>query len=150
MYKIRTHIAEIPQKIGETITLMGHAQTIREQSSVAFIVLREITGTVQCVIERGCPAFETVKQITTESVISVTGKVVETKSTESGFEIQVSELKIISLAEATPIPVTQKGSTEVTPEKSQDWRFLSLRSPRGATIMRAFSAMMAGYHEYLS
>lgn len=150
MSKIRTHIAEIPQKIGETITVKGHAQTIREQSSIAFIVLREITGTVQCVIEKGSTAFEKVKEITTESVISVTGKVVETKSTESGFEIQVSEIEIISLAEATPIPVTQKGSAEVTPEKSQDWRFLSLRSPRGATIMRAISAMTAGYHEYLT
>ena len=147
---IRTHIAEIPQKIGETILIKGHAQTVRLQSSVAFIVLREITGTVQCVIERGTPAFETVKQITTESVVSVTGTVVKTESTESGVEIQVSELKIISLAEATPIPVTQKGSVEVTQEKSQDWRFLSLRAPRGATIMRAFSAMTAGYHEYLS
>lgn len=150
MSKIRTHIAEIPQKIGEIITLKGHAQTIREQSNVAFIVLREITGTVQCVIERGTGAFETVKQITTESVISVTGTVVKTTSTESGFEIQVSEIEIISLAQATPIPVTQKGSAEVTPEKSQDWRFLSLRSPRGATIMRAISAMTAGYHEFLS
>ena len=150
MSKIRTHIAEIPQKIGETITIKGHAQTIRAQSSVAFIVLREITGSVQCVVERGSKAFETVKQITTESVIAVTGTVVETKSTESGFEIHVSEIEIMSLAEATPIPVTQKGSTEVTPEKSQDWRFLALRSPREATIMRAFSAMMAGYHEYLS
>ncbi|MBQ6027193.1 MAG: aspartate--tRNA(Asn) ligase [Alphaproteobacteria bacterium] len=149
MSMIRTHIAEIPQKIGETITVKGHAQTIREQSSVAFIVLREITGTVQCVVERGTPAFETVKQITTESVISVTGTVVKTSSTESGFEIHVSELEIISLAEATPIPVTPKGSAEVTPEKSQDWRFLSLRAPRSATIMRAFSAMTAGYHEYL-
>ena len=149
MSMIRTHIAEIPQKIGETITVKGHAQTIREQSSVAFIVLREITGTVQCVVERGTPAFETVKQITTESVISVTGTVVKTSSTESGYEIHVSELGIISLAEATPIPVTPKGSAEVTPEKSQDWRFLSLRSPRSATIMRAFSAMTAGYHEYL-
>lgn len=150
MSKIRTHIAEIPQKIGETITVKGHAQTIREQSSIAFIVLREITGTVQCVIEKGSTAFEKVKEITTESVISVTGKVVETKSTESGFEIQASEIEIMSLAEATPIPVTQKGSAEVTPEKSQDWRFLSLRSPRGATIMRAISAMTAGYHEYLT
>ena len=149
MSMIRTHIAEIPQKIGETITIKGHAQTIRAQSSVAFIVLRDIGGTVQCVVERGCPAFEMVKQITTESVISVTGTVVKTKSTESGVEIQASEIKIISLAEATPIPVTQKGSAEVTPEKSQDWRFLSLRSPRSATIMRAFSAMTAGYHEYL-
>ncbi|MDW2994671.1 MAG: aspartate--tRNA(Asn) ligase [Alphaproteobacteria bacterium] len=149
MSKIRTHIAEISQKVGETITIKGHAQTIRAQSSIAFIVLREITGTVQCVVERGCACFDVVKQITTESVISVTGTVVKTPSTESGFEIHVTELEIISKAEATPIPVTTKGSVEVTPEKAQDWRFLSLRSPRGATIMRALSAMTAGYHQYL-
>ena len=100
MSMIRTHIAEIPQKIGETITHKGHAQTVRLQSSVAFIVLREITGTVQCVVERGTVAFEKAKEITTESVISVTGTVVKTKSTESGFEIQASEIEIISLAEA--------------------------------------------------
>ena len=149
MSKIRTHIAEIPQKIGEIITVKGHAQTVRAQSSVAFIVLREITGTVQCVVERGTAAFELVKQITTESVISVTGTVVKTPSTESGFEVHVTELEIMSLAAPTPIPVTTKGSHEVTPEKAQDWRFLSLRTPRGATIMRAISAMTAGYHQYL-
>lgn len=43
MSKIRTHIAEIPQKIGEIITVKGHAQTVRAQSSVAFVVLREST-----------------------------------------------------------------------------------------------------------
>ena len=131
---IRTHIAEIPRKIGEEIKIKGHAQTLRVQSSVIFIVLRDITGVVQCVIERSCGAFEQAKTITTESVLEITGTVKQTSCTEQGVEIAVSTIKVLSFAEALPIPVIEKGA-EVSAEKCQDWRFLTLRRAKGVTIM---------------
>lgn len=148
MSMIRTHIAEIPHKIGEEIKIKGHAQTLRVQSSVIFIVLRDITGTVQCVIERSGSAFELAKTITTESVLEITGIVKQTACTEQGVEIAVSVIKVLSLAEALPIPVIEKGA-EVSSEKCQDWRFLTLRRAKGATVMKALSAALTGYREAL-
>lgn len=149
MSKIRTYIAEIKPKSGETTTIKGHAQTLRVQSAVAFVIVRDRTGTVQCVIEKSHPAFETVKSLTVESVVEITGTVALTPSTERGLEIQVTEMRVLSLAQALPIPVTQKGGAPVAPEKCQDWRFITLRRGRDATIMRALSAMSTGYRESL-
>ncbi|MDR0741825.1 MAG: hypothetical protein LBF28_03560 [Rickettsiales bacterium] len=73
MKLFRTHIAELSTKIGETITIMGHAQTIRAQSGIVFIVVRDITGIVQCVIGRKNLCFKTAKGLTMESVVKITG-----------------------------------------------------------------------------
>lgn len=148
MSMIRTHIAEIPHKIGEEVKIKGHVQALRVQSSVIFIILRDITGTVQCVIEKEGFLFEQAKSITTESVLEIIGYVKQTTCTEQGAEVAVSGLKVLSLAEALPIPVIEKG-TEVTAEKCQDWRFLTLRRAKEATIMKALSASLQGYREAL-
>ncbi|MDR1337751.1 MAG: aspartate--tRNA(Asn) ligase [Rickettsiales bacterium] len=149
---LRTHIAELSTKLGEKVKLAGHAQIIRAQSSVVFIILRDITGIVQCVIAKGHPEFELAKTITTESVVRITGTVVETQvaaSTPNGVEIQVESLEILSMAEPLPIPVVAKGEAEVTDEKRQDWRYLILRRERDATIMKALGALNQGYAEAL-
>ncbi|MDR1027479.1 MAG: aspartate--tRNA(Asn) ligase [Rickettsiales bacterium] len=149
---LRTHIAEIPTKIGKKVKIAGHAQVVRAQSGVAFIILRDITGVIQCVIGKENPEFELAKTITTESVIQITGTVVETKvttSTPNGVEVQIETLKTMSLAEPLPIPVVEKGDMEVSDEKRQDWRYLILRRERDATIMKALSALNHGYHEAL-
>ncbi len=145
MSKIRTHIAEIQTKIGEKVLIKGHAQTLRVQRSVAFIILRDVTGTVQCVIDSSHPQFELVRTLTTESVLEIVGAVTPTKSTERGLEIQIEQITILSRASALPIPIVEKGGAAVSPEKCQDWRFLTLRRGRESTIMRAISAMAAGY-----
>ena len=149
MSKIRTYIAEIKPVSGEIITIKGHAQTLRVQSSVAFIIVRDKTGTVQCVVEKSHPCFEMVKSLTVESVVEITGAVALTTSTERGLEIQMHEMRVLSLAQALPIPVIEKGGVEVSPEKCQDWRFITLRRGREATIMRALSAMSTGYRQAL-
>jgi len=140
MTKIRTHIAELSTKIGEEVKLAGHAQVVRAQSSVAFIVLRDITGIVQCVIGREHPQFETAGSVTAESVLEIVGTVAGTKiaaSTPNGAEVQIESLRAMSAAEALPIPVIEKGDVEVSAEKRQDWRFLVWRRERDATILRA-------------
>lgn len=149
MTKIRTHIAKIPQVSGEKIKLCGHAEIIRAQSSVVFIIIRDITGNVQCVVGKECPEFAIAQKITAESVVEIIGAVELTKNTESGLEIQVESLRVLSAAEALPIPVIEKGGIEVTSEKRQDWRFLTLRREKDATIMRALSALSQGYREAL-
>ncbi|MCL2749071.1 MAG: aspartate--tRNA(Asn) ligase [Alphaproteobacteria bacterium] len=148
----RTHIAEIPKEQGKKIEIAGHAQVIRGQSAVMFIILRDITGTVQCVIDKANPQFELAQTITTESILEIKGTIVETKvtnSTPNGIEIQIESFEILSLAEALPIPIIEKGGIEVTPEVSQDWRFLTVRRVRNATIMKALSALDRGYSEFL-
>ncbi|MCL2339202.1 MAG: aspartate--tRNA(Asn) ligase [Proteobacteria bacterium] len=152
MTQSRTHIAELPKEQGKKVKLAGHAQIVRGQSSVVFVILRDITGTIQCVIGRDHPQFETAKTVTTESVLEIVGTITETKisnSAPNGIEIQIDKLKILSLAEPLPIQIVARGNTDVTDEKRQDWRYLILRRERDATIMKALSALNQGYGEAL-
>ncbi|MBN1324778.1 MAG: aspartate--tRNA(Asn) ligase [Alphaproteobacteria bacterium] len=147
MKKVRTHIAKIQS--GEKITIAGHVQTIRVQSSVAFIIIRDITGTIQCVIEKIHPQFEIAKTISVESVLEITGVAMETPSVKSGIEIHIETITVLSAAEQLPIQITGKGSETVSSEVAQDWRFLTLRRERDATIMKTLSAITTGYREAL-
>lgn len=147
MKKVRTHIAEIPKEQGKTVTIMGHAEIIRAQSSVAFVIVRDITGTMQCVVTNDCADFETARKLTAESVVEVTGTIAA--APKEGIEVQVESMRVISAAEALPIPVVEKGNAEVTSEKRQDWRFLAMRRPREATAMRVLSAVHQGYRDAL-
>jgi aspartyl-tRNA synthetase len=150
--KDRIHIAALPKEQGAKIKIAGHAQVIRAQSSVIFVILRDITGTVQCVIDKANPLFELAEKITAESVLEIDGAIATTKvtnSTPDGIEIQVETFKILSLADTLPIPVIEKGEAEVTSEKRQDWRFLTVRRERDATAMKVLSAFDRGYSEYL-
>ena len=122
----RTHIAEIPKEQGKTIVIAGHAQVIRSQSAVMFIILRDITGTIQCVINKDNFLFELAQTITTESILEITGTVTETKvtnSTPDGIEIQIESFEILSLAEALPIPIIEKGGIEVLVLRGFDYGF---------------------------
>jgi len=151
--KDRIQIAHLPKEQGAEIKVAGHAQVIRAQASVIFIILRDITGTIQCVIDKSNPRFELAGTITTESVLEINGTIATTKvtnSTPDGIEIQIKDFKILSLADALPIPVIEKGGDEVSPEKNMDWRFLSLRRGQDTTAQKVFAAFDRGYAEYLT
>jgi aspartyl-tRNA synthetase len=147
MKQVRTHIAKIQS--GEQVTIAGHAQTIRAQKAVAFIIIRDITGAIQCVIEKTHPQFEAAKSISMESVLEITGMAVAISGANGGVEIQVESLRVLSAAQPLPIQVTGKGAESVTAEIAQDWRFLALRRERDATIMKTLSAVTTGYREAL-
>ncbi len=152
--KDRIHIGSLQKESGKRVKISGHAQVLRVQSSVVFIILRDITGTVQCVIDKSNPLFESAQNITTESILEINGTIAETKitnSTPNGIEIQIVDFKILSEADALlPIPVIEKGDSEVSEEKNQDWRFLSVRRERNATIMKCSSAADQGYSDFLT
>jgi aspartyl-tRNA synthetase len=144
---IRTYIAKIQS--GEKVTIAGHVQTIRVQSAVAFIIIRDISGTIQCVIEKTHPQFETVKTISVESVLEIDGMAVLAPTVKGGIEIQIETVKVLSMAEPLPIQITGKGAESVSAEVAQDWRFLTLRRDAQATIMKTLSAITTGYRESL-
>ena len=71
----RTYIKDLGEHIGEEITVAGFVQTLRVQSKIIFLILRDVTGVVQTVVEVSSPAFETAKGLSHESVVSIKGTV---------------------------------------------------------------------------
>ena len=68
----RTYIKDLAGKVGEEVLLKGFVHTLRVQSKIIFLILRDITGTVQVVVMKDSSTFEIVKGLSSESVVEIT------------------------------------------------------------------------------
>src|SRR3989344_2955594 len=147
-----THTSELKSKVGETVFVQGFVHALRVQSKVIFLILRDITGTAQVVIQNteGNPLWEKAKDLSLESVVRIGGKVVEAKQAPGGVEIRISSLDILSAASPElPIPVvTLKGGDETEAPVRFDYRWLDLRKPEKAKIFRVWTELEKGFRKY--
>lgn len=148
---MRTPIQQLSSQIGSTATISGFVHAIRNQGKIAFLRLRDQSGSVQIVVlGSNIAAFTTVKDLAIESVISVTGLVKEAKQVPEGYELEGQTVEVLSAAAPVlPIPVAlEKGSADVDITHRLDWRWLDLRLPAKHQIFRLWTALEAGAREY--
>ena len=145
----RTYIEEI--KLGEEVLIHGWVYEIRELSKLKFLIVRDDTGMVQCVVKSD-DLMKIANEITLESVVALKGKVKEAKVkseyARKDVEIEVSELEILNKAENLPIHVNEKsvGGTELS--KRLDNRSLDVRKPRVRAIFRIQSTIINAFREF--
>ena len=97
----RVLISECEQFIGEEVVLKGWVKKIRQLGKVGFLLLRDRTGVLQCVLEQE----QNQLKIETESVVQVTGILVKTDKTANGVELQVNELIVLAEADSLPFEI---------------------------------------------
>ncbi|MEN8681292.1 MAG: aspartate--tRNA ligase [Akkermansiaceae bacterium] len=155
------HCNEIrPGHIGETVTLIGWVNTVRDQGGVIFIDLRDREGITQCVFrsEISPEAAELSHKLRSEDVVQVTGKVeerlktddVDTKNDnlETGeVEVAAAVLKIVNKAEVLPFQLDKELSNEDLRLKH---RYLDLRRPRLTKNLRQRHIITKAARDYLS
>jgi len=146
----RTHINQISKNIGQQIKISGFVQVIRDQGSIKFIMLRDITGLVQVVITKDkAEAMKIAKSLSTESVVEIVGLAKEEKQAPGGFEVAIETIEILSHADpALPIPIFEKGQNEAEQSIRLDWRWLDLRKPKNALIFQAWTFLEAAFRDY--
>ena len=81
----RTYNKDIGEQVGQEVVVSGFVHTLRVQSKIIFLILRDVTGVIQTVVEASSPAFETAKGLSHEPVITITGTVKEAKQAPNGF-----------------------------------------------------------------
>jgi len=147
----RTKIIDLKNKLGETVVVSGFAQAIRNQGKIAFLRLRDNSGSIQIVIlGSNEAAFSIVKSLTTESVITVEGLCKEAKQVPEGIEIECQHITVLSLSgPILPIPVSpDKGAEDVDVSNRFDWRYLDLRLADKQLIFKVWTAMEIGARAY--
>lgn len=148
---MRTRINELKANIDKIAEVDGFAQNLRKQSKIIFIELRDITGTIQVVVNKeNEAAFKAASGCTLESVLKITGKVVKKPGAESELEIKADKLEILSLSDPMlPIPVNVKTNSDTDIQKRLDWRWLDIRKPENSLIFKVWTTMEASLREYL-
>ena len=131
--------------------LQGFVHALRIQSKIIFIVVRNLRGMTQVVVTADNPEFEVAKNLTLESVIRCTGKMVDAPQAPGGSEMHPDKIEILSKAEPElPIPVVLKGSEETEAPTRFDYRWIDLRKPEKVKIFKVWTEFEKGWRKYWS
>ncbi|MGZ5305004.1 MAG: asparagine--tRNA ligase, partial [Bacteroidia bacterium] len=139
-------IEQLTQYENQVITLQGWVQNRRDSKGIVFLVLRDGSGFVQCVVLQekiGDELFDQVKRLGLESSIELQGVVLKDEKQVGGFEIAVESVKIFQDAEDYPIGKKDHGVDFLL-----DRRHLWLRSKKQWAIMRIRNTIIYSIHQY--
>lgn len=136
---IRTHQAGTltTDHIGQTVTLAGWIGRRRDHGGVAFLDLRDASGVCQIVVREPSVAHP----LRNEFCIRITGEVSQRPAGNENPELATGEIEIMVddvevLSTAAPLPFPIDDHVEVGEEARLKWRYLDLRRPGPARVMR--------------
>lgn len=143
---ITVTIGQIRDHLDQVVRVKGWVDTVRDQKSMQFIILRDATGMLQVAHwKKGNPEQgEVISNLTADSVVEVTGKAVANEAVKlGGVEVQLERLTVLS--EAAPmLPIEENSSQDVR----MDWRFIDLRRPRNRLIFEVQTVAEHAMREY--
>lgn len=123
-----------------------HGWVYRERGSnkLKFIVLRDSTNVIQCVLERTHfeKSWDEIDHIQIEASLEIIGELKEDKRAPTGYEIQVKEYKLIGKSENYPIAKDQ------SIEFLADNRHLWLRSRKMTAMLKIRSTIFQAIDEF--
>ncbi len=144
-----TTIALVGKHEGQTVTIRGWLYNLRESGKLLFPIFRDGTGIIQGVVAKNAVApeiFDAVKHLTQESSVMVTGKARADKRAPGGYELDVSNVQVMSLVpEADPYPISLK---EHGVDFLMEHRHLWVRTPRQAAILRVRAEIIKAARDY--
>ncbi len=149
MHPYRSHsCGELrPSHAGEQVRLSGWIHRKRDHGQLLFVDLRDTFGITQCVIDVSSPLFPMLEETRVESVITVTGPVVQrTPETVNAavptgeVEVQIQELTVQSRAEVLPLQVNS--DEDAGEETRLRYRYLDLRREKMQAKIRLRGAVI--------
>ncbi len=139
-------IHEMPDHLGETVRIGSWLANKRSSGKIGFLQLRDGSGFVQGVVvkeEVGEDIFAKARAITQETSMYVIGEVVEDERSSFGYELQVKDVSIISVAVDYPITPKNHGT-----EFLMDHRHLWIRSRKQHAILKIRDEVIRATYEY--
>lgn len=127
-------VKHIPKFVEKEITLRGWVYNIRKSGKIWFLIFRDGTHWIQCVIlknEVSEAVFELKNTLTQESSVEIRGIVQPAPRQEFGFEILVKDIHVYQIAEEYPISLKEHGI-----EFLLDNRHLWLRSRKPNAVLK--------------
>lgn len=127
-------IEQISQFEGQDITIKGWIRNRRSSGKLSFLTVRDGTGDLQVILSKaevGEDQFALSGQLTQESSVVLTGKPRKDVRAPGGFELDVSKIQVIQIAETFPIQPKEHGTGFL-----MEYRHLWLRSRRQHAILR--------------
>jgi len=144
-----TTIREIGKHEGQAVTIRGWLYNLRESGKLLFPQFRDGSGIIQGVVVKSQVSpelFETIKNLTQESSVIVTGKVRADKRAPGGYELDVTDVQVVQrVKEDDPYPISLK---EHGVDFLMEHRHLWLRSPRQVAVLRVRAEIIKAVRDF--
>ena len=122
----------------QEISIRGWIYRKRQGKNLIFLLVRDSSGFIQCTVKKDSDAWIEAEKLTIESSLNLKGLAKPDSRAPGGFEISVTDISIIGLAET--FPITKDQSTDFL----RNVRHLWLRSRKMNLIMKIRSKVL-GY-----
>jgi len=127
-------IDQIGTYLGKEVRVQGWVYNIRSSGKIQFLIIRDGSGLLQCVMTKDSVDGETYAsfdKLTQESSLEVEGTVKEDKRSPGGYELAIKRIDVVQIAEAYPITPKEHGVAFLS-----EHRHLWLRSLRQYAILK--------------
>ncbi len=140
-------VRDLKDHVDAEVTIAGWVETTRSHGKVGFVVVRDGTGVVQCVVLKkavGDETWDVFSGLTQETTVRITGGVQQDDRAPGGFELTLSALEVISApVEEYPIQPKEHGV-----EFLLDNRHLWLRSTQQRAGLRVRDEVQKAIHDF--
>ena len=154
MSKQLVSIIDVPKHIGEEITIGAWVANKSGKGKIAFLQLRDGTAFFQGVAfkpnfiekfgeEEGLEKFDTIKHLSQETSIYVTGMVKEDERSKFGYELDINDIEVIGKSQDYPITPKEHGTDFL-----MDNRHLWLRSRKQMAIQQIRNAIIYATYDF--
>lgn len=142
----RVSIANLRDHVGETVELRGWLYNQRSSGRISFLLVRDGSGLAQCVlVEKDVDpdTWSAHQRLTQESSLTVRGQVREDARAPGGYELSLTQVEPLQIAEDYPIGPKEHGIDFLLNN-----RHLWLRSSRPWHVMRIRDEVIFGIREF--
>ncbi len=129
---------------GQDVVVAGWIQETRDMGGIAFVILRDRSGTLQVVLPKkklDAALVESLTKLQRESVVAILGTVKASEKARNGYEVLPKEVRLLNES-AAPLPMGIVDKVDVDFDTRLDNRFLDLRKPEVQAIFRVRSALV--------
>ena len=141
-------IATIGEHVGQSVTLAGWVYNKTEKGKLIFVLLRDGSGTMQCVLFKknvSEEVFAAAQMLTQETACRVTGNVRADERAPGGYELEVQDLQVVGPSHDYPISPKDHGV-----EFLMEHRHLWVRSAKQHALLRVRAEVIAAAQEWLN
>lgn len=142
---IKTRIYDSYSKVGQRVKVSGWIHRLRSNKKVIFVVLRDGSGFIQCVLSGDLALAQQTLDLTLESTVTLYGTIVklpEGKTAPGGVELNVDYYEVVGLAPGGEDSFTNKIAEGSDPSLLLDQRHLALRGDALSAVMKVRAALL--------
>lgn len=139
-----TTIQEAIKKGKGNVSIRGWIYRERGSNNLKFIVLRDSTNIIQCVLKKEDfnKRWDEIDKLQVETSIKLTGSLSEDKRAPTGYELKVTDFEIVGHSDKYPITKDQSY------EYILDMRHLSIRNRKTTAALKIRSTVFGAIHDY--